>query len=147
MDRARERLLAALRARGDEKPTIYWPDRFTVYLGRRIGCVLPKKDQAGWGVHFALTPELVEVLILMTVPPDSGAQPWTSLWRDIRDQLGIVVGASPMTDSQELRQVGVQHVSLEELQRNNEALLKQAVRRDIARRLPDGGAEAGGALS
>ncbi len=147
VERARERLLAALRARGDDKPTIYWPDRFAVYLGRHIGCVHPKKDQAGWGVHFALTPELVEVLILMMVPPGSVARPWASLWRDVRDQLGIVVGASPTADAQRLRSVGVQHVSVEELQKNNEALLRQAVRRDVARRLPDGGAEAGGALS
>lgn len=143
-----EELLEAMRRRPSaEEPVTYWPERFAVALGRKVGCILPRRDQAGWGVHLALTPELVEVLVLMSVPPGAEPLPWVKLWKGLREDLGIVIGASPSLDAEALRRAGVAHISLERLHDNSELLLSQAARRGVARRLPDSGAEAGGALT
>jgi hypothetical protein len=141
-------LVDALRARRDEeKPTIYWPDQFAKHLGRKVGCVRPLDDRAGWGSHLALTPELVDVLVLTSVPPGKTSRPWTQVWQEIRADLGVVVGAEPAADARVLADAGVRNVSREKLEANAEALLREAVRRGVARRLPDGGAEAIGARS
>lgn len=126
---------------------IYWPDRFAVSIGRKAGCVLPSSDRAGWGRHLALTPELVEVLVLMHVP--SGARPptWTRFWARVRDELGVVIGANPTEDIAFLARAGVENVGDEALADNAETTLTHAVRRGVARRLPDGEAEVGGELS
>lgn len=126
---------------------IYWPDDFAVKIGRKVGCVLPLSDRAGWGRHLALSPELVEVLVLMYVA--SGQRPilWSRFWARVREELGVVVGVNPTEDVNFLAQVGIENVSTEALGDNAEAILEQAVRRGVARRLPDGEAEVGGELS
>ena len=145
-------IVEALREHGGSRKTdrgvadVYLPDTFAIFLGRQIGCVQPKRDQAGWGRFLVLTPELLEVLVLMFVPPDAPPLLWPNLWRQIRDELGIIIGANAHSDSHELDAVGVLHVSLEELAENSNKHLATAVRRGVARRLPDSGAEAGGRL-
>jgi hypothetical protein len=136
-----------LRELGDQTK-IYWPDDFAIAVGRRAGCVLPRTDRAGWGTfRLALTPELVEVLVLMSVDPSGRPQQWSRLWRDVREDLGVLIGASPTKDAEMLREVGVPHVSAGRLRDNALAMLRAAVRRGAARALPDGGAEAVGTLS
>jgi hypothetical protein len=131
-----------------EKPkVIYWPDEFLISFGKKAGCILPRTDHAGWGKHLALTAEHLELLILMTVPPTAPPVPWTDFWRKIRDRFGLVVGANASADVAALEASGVHNVSTEELADNAEALLAQAVRRGVARRLPDGGADVGGDLT
>jgi hypothetical protein len=147
LEKIAEELVEVMRQRPSGEETTYWPDKFAVALGRKAGCVLPLKDQAGWGTHLALTPELVEVLIMMSVPHGAHAEPWAKLWKRLREELGIIIGASPSSDAEALRRAGVLSVSLERLAENSELLLRQAVRRGVARRLPDSGAEAGGNLS
>lgn len=142
---AAARVAAARVAKDEEK--IYWPDRFAVHLGRKIGCVLPLTDKAGWGKHLALTPELVEVLILMMVPSRGAPIPWTRFWAAVREGLGVVVGANPTADAGFLAEAGVDNVSGEALGDNAEALLTHSVRRGVALRLPDGEAEVGGELA
>ena len=112
-----------------------------------MGCVLPPSDRAGWGRHLALSPELLEVLTLMNVANGQRAERWSRFWSRGREDLGIVVGANPMEDEHFLAPVGVENVSQEGLKDNAEALLTHAVRRGVARRLPDGEAEVGGDLS
>lgn len=126
--------------------SIYWPDEFAVRLGRRAGCVLPKTDRAGWGRHLALTPELVEVLVLMHVARGHRAIPWSRFWARVRDELGVVIGANATEDREFLARAGVENVSDEGLADNAEAVLVHAVHRGVARRLPDGEAEVGGDL-
>lgn len=140
-------LVSAARRLNSENAKIYWPDEFAVALGRKAGCVLPLSNQAGWGRHLALTPDLVEVLVLMHVPFGAPPTPWQGLWRKVREDLGVVVGAEPTADTEFLSAAGVENVSVERLSDNAKALLRQAVRRSVARLLPDGGAEAGGELS
>lgn len=125
---------------------VYWPDTFAIALGRKAGCVMPKKDQAGWGKHLVLTGDLVEALVLMFVPPDQPPMPWSDLWERIRIELGLVVGANAYEDLQLLRAGGVLHTNLEDLSRSGDNILAMAIRRGVARRLPDSGAEAGGAI-
>lgn len=142
----RRALVRAARATKAAEHMVYWPDLFAVALGRKIGCVMPLSDRAGWGKHLALTSELVEALVLTRVPHGARAIPWRRLWAEVRDELGIVIGANPSADAQYLASAGVDNVSIERLSDNAEAFLTQAVRRGVARRLPDGGAEAGGEL-
>jgi hypothetical protein len=119
----------------------WWPDRFAIHLGRRAGCVWPLADRAGWSSHIVLSPELVEVLTLTEVASGSTPVAWTTFWRNIRTDLGLVVGASPNSDADALRALGVPHLSLQQLRDNAAKLLGFAERRGAARRLPDGGAE------
>lgn len=125
---------------------VYWPDEFIISLGRKAGCVLPKKDQAGWGKRLALTADLVEVLVLMFSPPGGAPLPWREIWAAARRELGLVIGADELQDATLLEGAGVALMSMEDLARNSEAALELAVRRGVARHLPDSGAEAGGAL-
>ena len=127
--------------------TIYWPDEFAVRIGRKAGCVLPMSDRAGWGRHLALTPELVEVLVLMHVARGEPPMTWSAFWARVREDFGVVVGANPTEDIALLAGAGVENVSDESLADNAEAILAHAVRRGVARRLPDGEAEVGGELS
>lgn len=126
---------------------IYWPDDFAVKIGRKAGCVLPMSDRAGWGRHLALSPELVEVLVLMHVASGQRAILWSRFWARVREELGVVVGVNPTEDIAFLVHTGVENVSHESLEDNAEAILDHAVRRGVARRLPDGEAEVGGELS
>lgn len=136
---------AARAAKGVDE--IYWPDRFAVNIGRKAGCVLPLSDRAGWGRHLALTPELVEVLVLMHVPAGQRALTWSRLWTRVREELGVAIGANATEDVAFLAGAGVENVSDEALADNAESILAHAVRRGVARRLPDGEAEVGGELS
>jgi hypothetical protein len=136
---------AARAAKGYDE--IYWPDDFAVKIGRKAGCVLPLSDRAGWGRHLALSPELVEVLVLMHVASGAPPLPWSRFWAKVRDELGVVVGANATEDIAFLARAGVESVSDESLADNAEAILSHAVRRGVARRLPDGEAEVGGDLS
>jgi hypothetical protein len=131
----------------DSAKELYWPDEFVIHFGRRAGCILPRSDKAGWGKHLALSAEHLELLILMTVPPSAPPLPWTEFWRTIRKRFGLVVGANASADVAALEAAGVHNVSTEELADNADALLTQAVRRGVARRLPDGGADVGGDLT
>lgn len=138
--RTRDRTSAA--KEGD----FYWPDTFALRLGQRIGCIQPKVDKAGWGKHLALTPELVEVLTLMLAAPGERVS-WRGFWTLCRTKLGVLIGAHPSAERVEMERSGVPHVSVEALTKNADALLALAVRRGVARRLPDQGAEVGGSLS
>lgn len=135
---------AARAAKGDDE--IYWPDDFAVKIGRKVGCVLPMSGRAGWGSHLALSPELVEVLVLMHVVSGQRAMPWSRFWARVREDFGVVIGANPTEDIAFLAHAGVENVSDESLADNAEAILAHAVRRGVARRLPDGEAEVGGEL-
>jgi len=131
---------------GQKERAIYWPERFVYALGRRTGCLLPRQNKAGWGKRLALTPEHIEALVLMIVPCGERMQ-WKEFWRITRDRFGVVVGANVSADALALRQSGVPHINEQHLKENAAALLAQAVRRGIARHLPDSGAEVGGTLS
>lgn len=146
MEDAAPLLIQAARAQKWSGKDVYWPEDFIISLGRKAGCVLPRRDNAGWGKRLALTPDLIEVLVLMYVPPDAPPRPWREVWADIRAELGLVIGANELQDATLLEEVGVSLVSLEAMERNSEAALELAVRRGVGRRLPDSGAEAGGAL-
>lgn len=137
---------AIRRGAGEDGGEVYWPDQLATHFGRRAGCVLPKADRAGWGVHLALPGEFVELLVLMSVTPDAPPTPWRELWRGLRDDLGLVVGASAAADAEALRAAGIEGVSLERLTENANMALDFGVRLGVARRLPDSGAEAGGSL-
>ncbi len=140
-------LLEALRRQrvDDETETrrFYWPQDSIIALGRRAGLIHPRSAKAGWGTFLALSPEIVEVLSLMLLPWGE-RRSWRAFWADVRDKLGIVIGAGDDEDMRRLHGVGVLNVSLEELSNNAEVILDQAVRRGVARRLPDSGAEVGG---
>jgi hypothetical protein len=141
-------LIEALRrghSGGDEADAqrIYWPHDAMLSLGRRAGVIQPKTNALGWGSYLALSPEMIEVLTLMTLPWGT-RRSWRVFWAEVRDRLGIVVGANDDHDLQTLRLAGVAGVSLEDLSDNAELLLAQSVRRGVARRLPDSGAEVGG---
>lgn len=125
---------------------LYWPDRFAVALGKKAGCVGPLNDHAGWSKYMTLTPELVELLTLMYVPAGSPALPWRELWRQVADELGLLIGANSHEDDLALKAAGVLHVDLGQLAESSDEVLRQAVARGVARRLPDAGAEAGGEL-
>lgn len=142
-------LIAGARSHGarsrtgdDEGKAIYWPDRFALRLGRQVGIILPRDDRAGWGKFFALTPEHVEVLTLMYVPPGE-REPWREFWRSVREDLGLFVGANAPAETVALREAGVPHIGVESLASNANELLAQACRHAVARRLPDSGAEVG----
>jgi hypothetical protein len=140
-------LIAAIRrGAGEDAGDVYWPDLFATAFGRRAGCVLPKMDKAGWGVHLALPGEFVEMLVLMSVPPGAPPIPWRELWRGLRKDLGLVIGASAAADAEALRAAGVEGASLERLSENASVALDFGVRLGVARRLPDSGAEVGGGL-
>jgi hypothetical protein len=125
---------------------VYPPNVFALSLGKQVGCVRPKTDRAGWGKHLVLHEDLLEALILMFVPDGAPPLPWSQLWSQIGAELGLYVGANEYTDMMALTEGGVVHVNLQELTQCSATLLAQAVRRGVARRLPDSGAEAGGAL-
>jgi hypothetical protein len=137
-------VLSAAREHADDFD-IYLPDTFIARFGPRVGCVLPK-GRSRWGRHFALTPELVEVLVLMLLGRGETAT-WSSFWTRVAAEFGVHIGANPSKDVEALAAIGVDNVSPEDLIENSEALLSLAVRRGVARRLPDGEAEVGGELS
>jgi hypothetical protein len=140
-------LVQAVRDEG-EQTGIWWPDAFAIHLGRQSGCILPKSDRAGWATYrLALTPELVEVVILMSVDPAGRPQPWARMWRGVADDLGLLIGANTAVDAEALRAAQVPHVSPQRLRENAAAHLRAALRRGAARALPDGGAEAVGTLA
>lgn len=141
-------LVTAMRGheKGADEIELYWPDEFALALGKRAGCVLPKGKGFGWGNHLALSGEFVEIVMLMFVPAGKAAEDWSGLWRRVREHLGLIIGAEAHVDAETLEEAGIRHVSLEELSNSAEVLLNQAVRRGVARKLPDSGAEAGGAL-
>jgi len=148
LDQCAELIAAARRDAGSSRTTdddtrIWWPDRFAVRLGRQGGFILPQDDRAGWGRYFALSPEHVEVLTLMCVPPGQ-RRSWKELWSCVRTDFGIVVGVNAPAEAVALRDAGVLHVGVEALAANGDDLLAQACRRALARRLPDSGAEVGG---
>jgi hypothetical protein len=122
---------------------IYWPQESILSLGRRAGLILPRFTKAGWGAYLALSPEVVEVLSLMLLPWGERRE-WRDFWATVRDRLGILVGACDDDDMRHLNAAGVLNVSLEDLSNNADLILDQAVRRGVARRLPDSGAEVGG---
>ena len=126
---------------------LYWPERFASALARKAGAILPRDNRAGWGQYAALSPEHVEVLALMFTDPGGKSLSWNALWRAIRDELGIVVGASPYEDARYLEESSVMHCDLEALATNAQQLLEQSCRRGVARLLPDSGAEVGGAVA
>jgi hypothetical protein len=143
---ARDLVIAMRSARDRNADEVYWPDSFVAALGAKAGCVLPKRGGFGWGKRLTLTGELAEVLILMFTPPGS-REPWRTLWRRVRDHLGIVVGVEPHVDAELLESARVRHVSLEHLAMASQGLLESTVRRGVARTLPDSGAEVGGDLA
>mgnify|MGYP007066197097 CR=1 FL=1 len=149
-ERDNDALMKAARAfefsKKDGTKDLYWPDEFAIALGKRAGCVGPRRDQAGWSKHLMLTPELVELLVLMFVPPGARPLPWRALWETVRDELGIVIGANSHADDEALKGAGVLHIDLGQLARSSDVFLAQAICRGVARRLPDSGAEAGGEL-
>lgn len=140
---------AALRAARAHKwsGNMYWPEDFVISLGRKAGCVLPLHPQAGWGKHLALTPDLVEALILMFTLPGSEPVPWRALWEHVAEEFGLLIGANLGRETERLQEIGVMHLDLDVIAGNNEAVLAVAVARGVARRLPDSGAEAGGELT
>lgn len=136
--------LRRLRADDDsDTKRLYWPQESILSLGRRAGLILPRSTKAGWGNYLALSPEMVEVLSLMLIPWGE-RRPWRDFWAEIRERLGVVVGATDDEDLRCLEATGVVNVSLEDLSNSAEIILDQAVRRGVARRLPDSGAEIGG---
>lgn len=122
---------------------VYWPQDSILALGRRAGLILPKSTKAGWGTYLALSPELVEVLSLMFLQWGE-RRPWRSFWAEVRERLGVLIGANDDEDMRRLEEAGVLNVSLEDLSSNAELILDQGVRRGVVRRLPDSGAEVGG---
>ncbi len=144
VEAAAKDIVAAART-GPLKADVYWPEEFGIALGRKVGLILPRRDQAGWGKHLALTTDAVEALVLSGGGPGRRSS-WSALWADIREDLGLVVGVNEYEDAQLLASGGVLHVDLDALERNSQAILAQAVRRGVARRLPDSGADAGGEL-
>lgn len=132
------------RERGSSEVELYWPDSFALALGQREGFVLPKDRRAGWLPYLALSPEHVELLVLMQIGAEEDALPWRELWATIRSSLGLVIGAAPSVDATALGDAGVPHVSLDDLARNARRLLDASVRRGVAQRLPDSGAIAKG---
>ncbi len=124
---------------------IYLPDKFINAFGSRVGCVLPK-GPSRWGRICVLTPELVEVLVLMLLEGDKTAT-WSDFWARVAAEFGLHIGANPSKDVDALAAIGVENIGPEDLIENSEALLSLAVRRGVARRLPDGEAEVGGELS
>lgn len=134
-------------ATGIKEQDIYWPDTFALSLGKKIGAIGPRHDQAGWGKHMTLTADLVEVIVLMFAPAGAPPQSWRGLWAKVRDELGVLIGADEYQDSESLSRAGVPAVDLEALGANNDVFLEMACRRGIARRLPDSGAEVSGVLS
>jgi hypothetical protein len=122
----------------------YWPDSFAAALGKQSGFI--DGGGYGWGRRFVLSGEMTEVLVLMSVSAGERVD-WRSLWTGVRDHLGLVVGAQAHVDAQVLESAGVLHVSFEELSRSSEVLLERAIRRGVARHLPDSGAQVGGDLS
>ena len=133
--------------KSDGETALYWPERFALALGRKAGAILPRDNRAGWGQYVALSPEHVEVLVLMFADPGGASLSWSALWRAIRDELGIVVGASPYQDAGYLEDAGVMPCEFEALATNAQQLLDQSCRRGVARLLPDSGAEVGGAVA
>ena len=134
-------------APGIKEQEIYWPDAFAITLGKKIGAVGPRHDQAGWGKHMTLTADLVEVIVLMFAPAGQPPQSWRGLWGQVRERLGVLIGADEFQDSEALASAGVPAVDLEALGANNDVFLEMACRRGIARRLPDSGAEVSGVLA
>ncbi len=143
---ARAIVEAARAPAASKRLNMYWPEEFVVALGRRAGCVRPKADQAGWGKHLALTSDLVEALILTSVPAGAPPAAWSDVWERVRADLGLVIGAGEYEDALFLQQGGVNHVDLGDLTRNADLVLAQTTARGVARRLPDSGAEVGGSL-
>lgn len=134
------------RLRADEETDakrLYWPQDSILALGRRAGLILPRSTKAGWGTYLALSPEVVEVLSLMLLPWGE-RRSWRDFWAEVHERLGVVIGATDDEDLRHLEAAGVLNVSLEDLSNNSELILDQAVRRGVARRLPDSGAEVGG---
>lgn len=139
-------LVARARKEGLGKKDLYWPDQFAMAFGRKAGVILPRRDQGGWGKHVALTPDLLEAIVLMFVA--AGARPvrWEDLWQQVYEDLGLLVGANPHDDFLRLREIGVVQMDLQGIDAVGSTMLELAVRRGVAQRLPDSGAEVGGEL-
>jgi hypothetical protein len=138
-----QRLREFRSAEDDDVKRMYWPQDAVTSLGRKAGIILPRSARAGWGMYLALTPELVEVVSLMLLPWGQRME-WRAFWAEARARLGIIIGANDDEDMNALEASGVLNVSLEDLSQNAERILAHAVRRGVARRLPDSGAEIGG---
>jgi hypothetical protein len=139
-DAARE-ALAVLRDTRAVK--VYWPDAFASALGRKVGCVGPSSDRAGWGKYLCLTPDLLETISLMFLDPGGDPTTWRALWTRVREEIGVVIGANPYLDEAFLRGGGLLHVDLGDLEHNADLFFRQACDRGVARRLPDGESEVG----
>lgn len=135
--------LRRFRSADDDVKDLYWPQDAMLSLGRKAGIILPRSKQAGWGTYLALSPEMVEVLTLMVLPWGQRRE-WRSFWAEVHERFGIVIGTNDDDDMRALEAAGVLNVSLEDLSDNAERILAQSVRRGVARRLPDSGAEVGG---
>ena len=121
---------------------VYWPDEFALQLAKKSGVIWPLQAR-GWKQYVVLTSEHVEMLWLM-FGSAGGAMEWRYFWREVRNKLGIVVGADPYDDACFLEDCGVKRCELEALKANGNQLLDQSSRRGLVRRLPDGAAEIGG---
>ncbi len=145
LDASSAALVAKVRADGLNR-AVYWPDEFAISFGKKAGVILPKRDHGGWGKHLALTPDLLEALVLMFVP--AGAEPlrWSDFWHEVYEELGVVCGAEPHADFRRLQEAGVLRMDLQGIDESGNIMLDLAVRRGVARRLPDSGAEVGGEL-
>ncbi len=130
----------AMKSKGEIE--LYWPDKFALALAGKAGLVSSRT--AGWGQHLRLSPEHIEILAMMFVPPTARAPAWKTMWRQIRDDIGVVVGANPSEDARFLEDAGVMHAGYEELAKNALSMLNASVSRGVARLLPDSGAEVTG---
>lgn len=139
------RALKDLVGRGDKSRNTYKPEGLFLTLGQSIGAISPKNNQAGWSKHLSVSPDLLEALMLMYLDPDPSAppRPWRALWREVREELGVMIGVNADEEGDALERLGVLHVNLEHLAESGEHLLTQAAARGLARRLPDSGAETG----
>lgn len=144
----REAARAAIKAMRSHKGTqVYWPEGFFNALGKKIGAIGPKNNNAGWKKYLTLTPELLEVLILMFIDPGGAPMPWRALWQQITEELGVIVGVNRDAERELLEGHQMMFADLNQLEENSEVFLAQAIARGVARRLPDRGAEVGGALT
>jgi len=120
--------------------SLTWPEEWVYALGRRTGFLPPGGGRAQ---YLRMTPELVEALVLMFVA-DGVTLAWEDLWRCIRQELGLIIGADTFLDRRALSDAGVPPASAASLSSNNDEVLLAGCIRGVARHLPDSGAEAGG---
>jgi len=131
---------------GSEERRLYWPEDFMVALGRKAGLVMPQRDHGGWGKHLSLTPDALEALIMMFVPAGQ-TLPWKTLWEQVAEELGLLIGVGEDADRARLRDAGMLQLRSEALEQCASNALTIALDRGLARRLPDEGAEVSGSLA